>query len=135
MEGNNSLDQLLKQKYMRVQTRYCGKTGKPVGIFGACWHLMRGTMRNDCLNDQEKAFFLSIENWFQKHLPDPPFYEEGNSIKAITWFKTENCKDMLQKLEPLMELLDKYAVKYDIVFTNYVGEIIYEDQYQVGVVS
>ncbi len=42
---------------------------------------------------------------------------------------------MLQKLEPLLELLDKYAVKYDIVFTNYVGKIIYEDQYQVGVVS
>lgn len=130
-----SLDYASKrQKYVRIQTRYCGKTGKPVGIFGACWHLMRGTMRTDCLNDQERKLFLNIEEWFNEHLPNPPFYNDGNTIKAITWFKTVNCKKMVMELEPLMELLDKYSVMYDVVFTNHVGTIVYEDEYQVGAV-
>lgn len=122
-------------RYMRIQTRYCGKTGKPVGIFGACWHLLRRTMHADGLDDKEKEVFMEIEHWFVEHLPTPPFYEDGNSIKAITWFKTESCEEMLGRLEPLIQLLEKYKVQYDIVYTNHVGRIIYEDEYQVGVVD
>ena len=32
-----------------------------------------------------------------------------------------------------MELLDKYNHPYDVVYTNFVGEIVYEDEYQVAV--
>ncbi|XEC94174.1 hypothetical protein AB6A23_23110 [Paenibacillus tarimensis] len=124
----------MRQKYLRIQVRYCGKTGKPVGIFGACWHLLRGTMRSNCLNEEEKALFLAIEDWFVRHLPEPPFYEDGNQMKAITWFKTEKSAEMIERLGPLMDLLDKYGVAYDVVYTNVVGHIVYEDQWQVGVV-
>lgn len=40
---------------------------------------------------------------------------------------------MLEKLEAAMELLDKYGHPYDCVYTNFVGEIVYEDEYQVAV--
>ena len=42
---------------------------------------------------------------------------------------------MLEKIQPLIDLLDKYDIPYDIIYTNYVGKIIYEDDYQVGVID
>jgi len=30
-------------------------------------------------------------------------------------------------------MLDKYHHPYDVVYTNYVGKIVYEDEYQVAV--
>ena len=40
---------------------------------------------------------------------------------------------MLEKLKPAMKLRDKYNHPYDVVYTNFVGEIVYEDEYQVAV--
>ena len=40
---------------------------------------------------------------------------------------------MIEKLFPLMNLLEKYNVEYDIVYTNFVGIIVYEDEFQVAV--
>lgn len=120
---------MLGRKYVRIQTRYCGKTGKPVGIFGACWHLKRAGN----LSNEEVQLFLEIDEWFKVHLPTPPFYEKGNPDKAITWFKRESTDDMLERLQPLMNLLEQYDVEFDVVFTNHIGKIIYEDEYQVAV--
>ena len=121
-------------KYVRIQTRYCGRTGKPVGIFAACWHLLKGTMRDDCLSEEDKEVYLDIRSWFEENLPNPPYYEDGNTIKAITWFKRDSTKEMLERLQPLIELLEKYNVGYDVVYSDDVGKIIYEDDYQVAVI-
>ena len=40
---------------------------------------------------------------------------------------------MYEKLKPAIALLDKYNKPYDIVYTNFVGEIIYEDDWQIAV--
>jgi len=32
-----------------------------------------------------------------------------------------------------MALLDKYSHPYDVVYTNFVGNIMYEDEFQVAV--
>ena len=32
-----------------------------------------------------------------------------------------------------MVLLDKYNYPYDVVYTNFAGEIVYEDEFQVAV--
>ncbi len=34
-----------------------------------------------------------------------------------------------------MEVLDKYQYEYDVVYTNYIGKIIYEDKYQVAFID
>lgn len=39
---------------------------------------------------------------------------------------------MLSKLEPAIALLDKYEKEYDVVYTNFVGTIVYEDNWQVA---
>lgn len=41
---------------------------------------------------------------------------------------------MLEKLQTACKLLDKYNHAYDIVYTDYVGKILYEDDYQVAVI-
>jgi len=121
------------QKYVRIQVRYTGNTGKPVGIFGACHHVVNNSYYTFNTTDEEKQLFLNIENWFNENLPNPPFYEEGNPKKYITWFKTKTTKHMIEKLIPLTKLLEKYNIEYDIIYTNFVGKIVYEDDFQIAV--
>lgn len=72
-----------------------------------------------------------------ENLPYPPFYGKDNENPdgAVTWFKTENAKDMLEHIEPLLRLLEKYNIPYDVVYTDTPGKIIYEDDFQVGVIG
>jgi len=121
------------QKFVRIQVRYSGKTGKPVGIFGACHHVINNSYYTFNTTEDEKILFLNVENWFNENLPNPPFYNEGNPNKYITWFKTKTTNHMIEKLIPLMKLLEKYNVEYDIIYTNFVGNIVYEDDFQVAV--
>ena len=125
---------MFDQKYVRIQVRYTGKTGKPVGFIGANWHILRA----DRFSDKDKDLFLKTEEWFNQNLPNPPFYsenpEKNNPQKAVTYFKTAAIPKYEEKILVLTGLLEKYGVHYDVVFTNFAGEIIYEDDYQVAVI-
>jgi len=58
----------VKYKYMRIQGRENSYiTQYPKGVFSLCWNLIR----DDLLDDNEKELFLSIDNWFRMHLPEP----------------------------------------------------------------
>lgn len=125
-------------KYMRIQGREIAwVTKKPVGVFTLCVRKIRDEIFSK--TDVEK--FHDAEKWFNENLPHPPFYGENNNDAtantqgAITYFKTANATIMLENLAPIFELLEKYQVPYDIVYTNFPGKIIYEDEYQVGVVD
>lgn len=122
------------KKYMRIQGREAAyRTGKPVGVFILNWRRIRDGVysKEDC------ELFEKTESWFKEHLPEPPFYgnDNENPQGAITYFKTESFEMMREKAEILTSLLDKYKIPYDIVYTDYVGKIIYEDEYQVGVID
>ena len=120
-------------KYVRIQGREIAyRTGMPVGIFAAVGRLERAGL----LTDDEKAVFYEIDKiWFQENLPNPPFYDDDNPGKPITWFKTETAGHMIEKLRPLMAMMEKYAKPYDIVYSNFPGRIVYEDEWQVAVYS
>lgn len=122
-------------KYMRIQGRETAyKTKKPVGIFVLTWR----RVRDNIYSEEDKKIYYDIDKWFKDNLPEPPFYGDennNNQYGAVTWFKTENVGIMLEHIKPLIDLLDKYNVPYDIVYSNYVGKIIYEDEYQVGVID
>ena len=66
--------------YMHIQAKYTGRTGKPVGIFTACYH----QKRRGILNEEEARMFEDIDGWFDVHLPTPPLYVDGNKSDAIT---------------------------------------------------
>jgi len=115
-------------RYVRIQGRDNSYiTQYPKGIFSLCWNLIRDNQ----LTEQEKALFLSIDDWFKEHLPEPePCI---NHEKVITFFKCEHTAEMLDRLKPAIALLDKYNKAYDMVYTNFVGTIVYEDEWQVAV--
>lgn len=41
---------------------------------------------------------------------------------------------MLERLQPFIGLLEKYNVEYDVVYSDDVGEIIYEDDFQIAII-
>lgn len=123
---------MIKAKYVRIQGRDLAyKTGKCVGVFSSGWRLIRSNI----MNESEEKLFRSIDDWFKQHLPEPPFYQDDNPDRAITFFKTDTTEFMIEKLYPIMKIFDKYEYKYDIVYTNYVDKIIYEDEFQIAVVD
>ena len=115
-------------KYMRIQGRENSWITKyPKGIFGMCWRkIMDGIM-----DKKDEKIFRDINQWFKDNLPEPGPCKNGE--KVITFFKTETTKEMQEKIRPVMERLDKYDHPYDMVYTNYVGTVIYEDEWQVAV--
>lgn len=121
-------------KYMRIQGRELAyRTGKPVGVFVLNWR----RIRDGIYSKEDSDLYDETHKWFLEHLPEPPFYGDNNANPqgAVTWFKTEAYEEMSAKAEVLTGLLDKYNVPYDIVFSDYVGKIVYEDKWQVGVVD
>ena len=117
-----------EMKYMRIQGREDSYITKyPKGIFSLCWNLIR----DGILTEEEKELFISIDNWFKEVLPEPE--PCVNHEKVITFFKCESTKEMYEKLKPATALLDKYNKPYDIVYTSFVGEIVYEDEWQIAV--
>lgn len=129
---------LLLPKYVRLQGRETSyMTKKPVGFLTLCWR----RIKNDVFTEADKNKFLEAEKWFKDNLPYPPFYGENNDDAnaningAICYFKTSYANNIWERIVPLLELLDKYEITYDIVYTNYPGKIIYEDDFQVGVID
>ncbi len=121
-------------KYMRIQGREIAyRTKKPVGIF----ILNFRRVRDGIYTEEDIKIYHDTHQWFLDNLPIPPFYgnDNENPDGAITWFKTENSETMLIQIKPLIDLLEKYNIPYDIIYTNDVGTIIYEDDYQVGVID
>lgn len=117
-------------RYLRIQARYCGRLGVEVGIFVAVDHLRRAGR----LTPDELDTYLDIDDWFHEHLPEPSFYEDGNTIGAVTWFKNPAPPEMAERTQRLMEILHAHNVEHDLAMSDDPGEIVYEDDYQVGVI-
>ena len=116
----------MKFKYVRIQGRELAEnTMYAKGIFSMCVQMLR-----DNVMEQEDAdLFKEIDDWFAKELPwpDPCKRQE----KVVCFFKTENADEMMKMINPVMWLLEKYQHPYYVVYTNFPGEIVYEDKYQV----
>ena len=115
-------------KYMRIQGREDSYITKyPKGIFSLCWNLVRDKK----LTPEEEKLFVSIDGWFKENLPEPEPCKNHETV--ITFFKCDSTGFMLEKLRPAIDLLDKYDKPYDVVYTNFVGTIVYEDEWQIAV--
>ena len=115
-------------KYMRIQGREDSYITKyPKGIFSLCWNLIR----DGSLTAEEERLFIAVDGWFKENLPEPEPCKNRDNV--ITFFKCEHTAHMLEKLEPVLALLDKYRKPYDVVYTNFVGTVVYEDDWQVAV--
>lgn len=118
----------MKFKYVRIQGRELAENTRfAKGIFSMCWQLIQ----NDEMDDEDADLFREIDLWFSEILPYPP--QCCNQEKVICYFKTENSDEMMKLITPAMWLLEKYKHPYYVVYTNFPGEIVYEDKYQVAV--
>ena len=116
-------------KYIRIQgSELSYVTQYPKGIFAMCWRMIY----DEVMSEEDANVFKDINTWFEEHLPEPPVCQTGDK-KVITFFKTATTEEMLKHIEPAMALLDKYNHPYDVVYTNFVGNIVYEDEFQVAV--
>ncbi|MFP5311363.1 MAG: hypothetical protein ACLGH7_02975 [Actinomycetes bacterium] len=89
--------------------------------------------RTGRLSDKEVLRYALIDAWFQHNLPNPPFYEDGNSIGAVTWFR-EAADGMTRRLKPLLSILDTKGVAWERTVSANPGQVVYEDPWQVGVI-
>ncbi len=109
---------------------YVGRVGAPVGIFVAVDHLRRA----DLLTVDEEETYFDIDDWFIEHLPNPDFYDDGNSVGAVTWFRAACSADLLPRLEPLAAILASHQVACLTSSSDDPGTVVYEDRFQIGVV-
>ena len=118
----------IKFKYCRIQGRELAantRTGK--GIFS----MLNQMVTNEVMDEEDVGLFKEIDSWFGEELPWPPQCQRQE--KVICYFKTENTEMMMKMINPLMWLLEKYQHPYSMIYTNFPGEIVYEDDYQIVV--
>lgn len=115
-------------KYVRIQGKELAEnTHYAKGIFSMCWQLIQ----DDVMDEEDAGLFKEIDDWFSEELPYPP--QCNNREKVVCFFKTENADMMMKMITPAMWLLEKYNHPFYVVYTNFPGEIVYEDKYQVAV--
>ena len=114
-------------KYVRIQGKELARnTMYAKGIFSMCWQLIQ----NDVMEEEDADLYKEIDDWFAENLPWPPPCRRQES--GVCWFKTENADEMLKMIRPALWLLERYNHPYYLVYTNFPGEIVYEDQYQIA---
>ena len=115
-------------KYVRIQgAELAENTMYAKGVFSMAMQLIQ----NDVMDEEDRGLYEEIDSWFAENLPWPPQCKRQE--KVVCFFKTENSKEMMQWMGPVLWLLDKYKHPYYVVYTNTPGEIVYEDKYQIVV--
>jgi hypothetical protein len=118
------------ETYVRLHTDYRGRLEVEVDVFVAVDHLRRA----DLLSVADEETYFDVDDWFNLNLPNPPFHDDGNSIRAVTWFKRSTTASMLARLEPLQQILAKHGVDCHLAESYDPGHIVYEDRFQVGAI-
>ena len=106
-------------------------TQQPRGIFAVVGKLVD----NKATTEEEAAEYWKNREYFERVLPIPPFYEQGNPDRAVTWFKdTEEGKRIYEEMTFYREIAVKYGVQlYMSECSELPGEVVYEDAYQIAV--
>ena len=119
-------------RYFRVHTADTAYiTKQPRGLFTAVWKLVdTGTM-----SGEETAEYWKNREYFEKVLPVPPFYEQGNPDGAVTWFKdTAEGNRIWEELAFYRNMAKKYGVQLYLSECDVLpGDLVYEDPFQIAV--
>ena len=118
--------------YYRIHTADIAYiTQQPRGLFTAIGKLVDAKT----LTEEETAEYWKNREYFEKVLPVPPFYEQGNPDHATTWFKdTPQGNDIYRQMTFYRAMAAKYGLKlYISKCTELPGEVIYEDDFQIAV--
>ena len=115
-------------KYVRIQGREIAEfTNYANGVFG----IFRDFEKKHVMTEEDLQLYREVVSYFTDNLPWPSVCNEHQRV--ICFFKTENADEMMRFMKPLLWLLERYNHPYDIIYTNFPGNIIYEDDYQIVV--
>ena len=82
----------------------------------------------------EEQWLDEIYDWFNTHLPTPPFSSAKYSRDAVAWFKTES-ESFITRMWDLVAILKNHDVPVRLLRSPNPGKVVYEDDYQVLVVE
>jgi hypothetical protein len=75
-----------------------------------------------------------IFDWFNEHLPCPPFRARLRSGEwtrdAVSWFRAE-AQEPIRRFWEVVAILKEHGVPVRLVTTDKPGEIVYQDRYQI----
>lgn len=82
----------------------------------------------------ESEWLEEIYDWFNKHLPCPPFEQKHKAQEwtkdAVSWFR-DDAEEPMKRIWDLVALLRQHDVPVRMVTTDDPGEIVYSDDCQV----
>lgn len=119
-------------KYFRVHTADIAYiTQQPRGIFTAVWKLVDAKQ----LTAEEEKQYWENRAYFERVLPVPPFYAQGNPDHAFTWFKdNEKGKQIWRQMAFYRAMCQKYNLPlFRTECSEAPGDVIYEDEFQIAV--
>ena len=118
-------------QYIRFQgDAISSRTRRPQGLFAVLWFLEQAGR----LSAADARTASAIRDWFEENVPDPPLYEEGNVIRATTWFKA-GATEALERARRIQSMLADYGVSVREIRSADLGTVVYEDPYQVAVID
>ncbi len=124
---------LLAGMYLRfVVSDIDEDSGRELGVF----HAVGNLRRDGKLQPYEEKQHDLIRQWFNEHLErptrftasKPPYYRK--SSKAISWFK-DGASEHITRVRQLVTILHHHGISVQMLKTDRVGYIVYEDEYQI----
>lgn len=95
------------------------------GVFVAAYSLLDSYQLGSI---EEKQLRYALR-WFNENLPAPPY--DFCAGRAIFWFKT-SADENIRRMWELVDLLEHYDHFTQIYKCRYLGNILFEDKFQVA---
>ena len=120
--------------YLRFITQFINEVDKPeTGVFNA----MHFIWEHKFTQDEDESKLKELYTWFKSNLDAPPWfsYPKGypHESKALSWFK-DSAKEHILKMQHVMEILERYGVRVNRIWTREPGQIVFEDEFQISAV-
>lgn len=125
---------VIKARFYRVHIQEIAYyTKRPKGLFAAIGNLVDQKV----MCDAEIEVYWKNRRWFEANLPIPPFYADLKPTLPITWYKNNALgNEMFSRMAFYFTMALKYDRRPYITSTDSEpGEIVYEDDFQIGVVD
>jgi len=106
------------------------ESGKRQGFFQA----MSDLEYEGVLLPHEQEVYNDIYNWFRKNLKKPTTLSKSSKPHAknmaLSWFK-DSAKQHISKMRDLAYILESHDVQTEMIRTEKLGYVVYEDQFQI----
>ncbi len=104
---------------------------KRQGIFQAIYDLKDAGK----LFAYEEHHINGILSWFATYLKNPSSFTKSKTPhaieKAISWYK-DTATEHISKMWEIVAVLEVHGIKVDVIKTDRLGYIVYEDKYQIA---